>query len=60
MTNIKSEEKRLLQSVKSIAAEAFGYWDDDQDMKVGKILKALSGDLPGYRADIDEIVKATE
>lgn len=44
-----------LSLIRKIAAEAFSYWDRDQDMKVGKILRALSGELPGYRADIDKI-----
>ncbi|MCK9558190.1 MAG: hypothetical protein M0R50_09150 [Candidatus Cloacimonetes bacterium] len=59
LKNTKSTEaelRKLLKSVKYIATEAFCFWDNDQDMKVGKILKALSGELPGYRVDIDKII----
>jgi hypothetical protein len=52
--DIPTECEELL-SIRKIAAEAFDYWDSDQDMKVGKILRALAGELPGYRADIDKI-----
>jgi hypothetical protein len=45
----------LLKSVQSIAAEALRHWDNDEDMKVGKMLRALSGKLPGYRIDTDII-----
>jgi protein involved in temperature-dependent protein secretion len=52
--------QRLLKSTRNIAKEAFGAWDSDNDMRVGKILNALSGGIPGYRSDIDEIVEATD
>lgn len=48
----------LLQSVLVIAGEGFDYWDADKDSKVGKLLNALSGGIPGYRHDIDKIVHA--
>jgi hypothetical protein len=48
----------LLRSVQKIAKEAWDYWDGDEDMKVGKILKALAGRMPGYRVDIDKITGA--
>lgn len=35
------------------ADEAFAYWDDDQDMKAGKYLKALALRSPGYLPDLD-------
>ena len=50
--------KLALQSIPRIALEAFNYWDDDEDHKVGKILKALAGAMPGYRADVDQIIEA--
>jgi hypothetical protein len=37
-----------------LADEMFEEWDRDNDMRVGKMLRALSGNLPGYRADIDQ------
>lgn len=45
-----------LQSAIRIADEAFAAWDADNDMRCGKILRAL-GDpkAKGYRADIDAI-----
>jgi len=48
----------LLSRVLTIAAEAREHWDADRDMKVGKLLIALSGQLPGYRPNVDEIVAA--
>ena len=48
----------MLRSVQRIALETFNYWDADEDHKVGKILKALSGAMPGYRDDVDQIIKA--
>ena len=44
-----------LRTVPIIAGEAFDDWDNDRDMRVGKILKALSGRAPRYRNDIDPI-----
>lgn len=44
-----------LKSVPKIAGEIRSYWDADQDMKVGKIVIALSGRLIGYRSDVDAI-----
>ena len=58
---LQAEDERLrglLSQVLSIAAEAREHWDADRDMKVGKLLIALSGRLPGYRTDIDAIVAA--
>ena len=50
-----TEATRLLRSAVSIAAEAHAEWDADNDSRVGKILIALSGGIPGYRKDTDEI-----
>jgi hypothetical protein len=47
--------EELLKSVQKIAVEALSHWDKDEDMKVGKILRALAGELPGYRPDTDLI-----
>lgn len=44
-----------LESVVKFAREAHEHWDKDRDAKVGKYLTALSGWLPGYRPDTDEI-----
>ena len=44
-----------LRSVVEIAKEAHREWDSDNDHRVGKILMALAGYRPGYRADIDAI-----
>lgn len=52
-------EKRLLSALmaaRGVAEEARVEWDAaPSGMKAGKLLIALSGALPGYRADIDEI-----
>ncbi len=44
-----------LEKMIKLSDEVLGLWDSDQDMKVGKMLMAMSGRLPGYRADIKEI-----
>lgn len=47
-----------LKASRKVSADAFGFWNTDQDSKVGKILRAMSGDLPRYRNDIDSISTA--
>lgn len=42
-----------LEQLEAICAEIFERWD--QDMRSGKLLLALSGKLPGYRADVDAV-----
>lgn len=49
-----------IESLKRIALDAFKAWDSDQDMRVGKILRALAGEMPNYRADIDSLLYARE
>lgn len=46
-------QRTAVESLVKIAEEAFTEWDSDNDPRVGKILLALSGEVPGYRADID-------
>ena len=45
--------REALWTYKRVAAEAFDHWDADRDSKVGKTLRAMAGDLRGYRADLD-------
>jgi hypothetical protein len=52
--------RRALALVDSLAKEARAHWDLDRDALVGKILIALAGGAPSYRADIDEIRAALE
>jgi hypothetical protein len=56
-----------LKSARDIAREALREhetWDEESVARVGKLLAALAGELPGYRADADAIhaavKKATE
>ena len=42
-----------LSELEAVADEAFARWD--KDMRSGKLLLALSGDLPRYRKDITSI-----
>lgn len=45
-----------LKSAIKITEEAFEAWDNNKDMRCGKILRHLCDpDLKGYRADIDRI-----
>lgn len=47
---------QALERAVKVAEEARQEWDVcPAGMRAGKILVALSGRLPGYRADIDEI-----
>lgn len=62
VVELHDENQRLkaaMASAKAIAFEAWGEWDNDNDPRVGKILKALAGHLRGYRADIDAIHDVT-
>lgn len=43
-----SELVDVLNGVVSLCKEAFYYWEQDNEPKVGKILMALSGELNGY------------
>lgn len=44
-----------LQDLRGVIRECIEHWDQDRDGKLGKILLALNGDTPGYRADLDRI-----
>lgn len=41
--------------LKKIVDDAYGAWDSDQDVRAGKLLRALAGYLPGYRRDVDRL-----
>lgn len=43
----------LMDGIVDLAVEAYDHWDNDRDAKVGKILRALAGLLPGYDARAD-------
>lgn len=47
--------REALREVRAFAIEAHAAWDADKEMRVGKMLMALSGMLPGYRPDTDRI-----
>lgn len=44
------------EALRKIADEIFERWDKDQ--RSGKLLTALAGRLPGYRADVDAVLAA--
>ena len=50
----------VLATVPEIAAEAREAWDNDNDSRVGKMLIAMGGGIPNYRADIERIHTALE
>lgn len=56
LTDLERRALLALRSVKAISLEAWGEWDNDNDHRVGKILKAMSGDSRKYRPDVDEIM----
>lgn len=47
--------RKALQSAVEFADEAWAKWDADEDVRVGKMLVALSGGCPGYRPETDAI-----
>lgn len=47
--------REALGGAVALATKAHGHWDSDQDMKVGKILLAMAGALPGYDRQADAI-----
>lgn len=47
----RDELRAACEGIVSLALDAFEYWDDDQDHKVGKILSAIAGRLKGYRPE---------
>ena len=53
----KSEMEQLF---KKVIMATYEYWDSDQDMKVGKRLRALAGLLPGYDRDIETLLDHIE
>jgi hypothetical protein len=50
--------REALQTYQRLSLEAFKLLDADQDMKTMKLLRAMAGNLPGYRADTDELSRA--
>lgn len=49
------EMREALITYMRLSLLARSYWDDDKDMRVGKLLIAMSGLSPGYRSDLDKI-----
>ena len=47
-----------LQQLETICAEIYERWD--KDMRSGKLLQALGGGLPKYRADVDAVRAALQ
>lgn len=43
----------MIQQLDELIGAALGAWDAGNDHRVGKLLIALTGRRPGYRADID-------
>ena len=50
--------RTALETLKAVAAEAYGEWDSDNDPRVGKLLSAMAGYRPKYRADITKALAA--
>jgi len=59
ISQLESDNRKLrvgLWRLSSWAERAYDHWDSDDDSKVGKILLSMAGELPGYSAEIDEIL----
>lgn len=52
--------RAALSTMQKAAHEAFTHLDADRDAKALKMLHAMAGGLPGYRADIDAALTALE
>lgn len=50
-----SELVAALEKLVEVVNITHDYWDKDQDAKVGKLLAAMGGHLPKYRADLDSV-----
>ncbi len=62
ITKLRSEVEQAREAVAAhhaewarLIEECYDHWQCDEDHKVGKMLKALSGKMSGYRADIDSL-----
>jgi len=51
------ELENAIETMRAYADQTWRHWDADEDMKVGKRLRAMSGGLPGYDETIDEVLK---
>ncbi len=52
---MRNELLEALETMVKVADEAHQHWDADRDMKVGKYLLAMAGNLKGYRADLTKV-----
>jgi hypothetical protein len=55
LTALREGDSIAFASLKKIVDDAYEAWDSDNDVRVGKILRALAGFLPGYRQDVDRL-----
>lgn len=52
LLNDRAALLRALETLVKAAGDAYEHWNNDRDAKVGKLLLALSGHLPEYRAEL--------
>lgn len=45
--------RKAIETLRQYAYDTHNYWDNDQDMKVGKRLASMAGMLPDYCVRID-------
>ena len=45
------------RSVVSFIEDLYFHWDSDEDQKVGKLLIAANGKIPGYSLETDDLAK---
>ena len=58
---LKQQRDELLEALEdavSVVKDALDHWDQDRDMKVGKLLHALSGLVKGYDRRADAVHNA--
>jgi len=56
---LETENQKMrvgLWRLSSWAERAYDYWDSDDNREAGRILLAMAGELPGFCAEIDEIL----
>jgi hypothetical protein len=58
VAELENALENALETMRAYADATHCYWDIDEDLKVGKRLLAMAGQLPGYEPQIDAALKA--
>lgn len=54
-----SKDRAVLPDMwKALAIRLFEMWEQDREMKLGKMLRALTGEMPGYSSEVDKFLQS--